>query len=277
MEFLAPAKVNLSLRVKRRRSDGYHEIETLICPIALFDRLEIELRDHGGLQFMCSDPRLPCGDENLVVRAATLFCAEVGVEPHLNIALTKEIPHGAGLAGGSSDAATTLLALDALFQTMLPRETLASLAADLGSDVPVFIHQSAAECRGRGELVEPRKLASPMALLLVKPPFGVRTPWAYSRWADARELPEIPYQAQLLPSGELVNDLERPVFEKHLFLAVLKRWLLAQPEVDGALMSGSGSTIFAVLKAKELGFALGERLGQEFGTNLWVYLCETLG
>ena len=104
MEFLAPAKVNLSLRVLRRRDDGFHDIESLMCPVSVFDTLDVSLREEGGLEFVCSDATLPPGDDNLVVRAAKLFCAECGFEPHLRIELTKRIPHGAGLGGGSSDA-----------------------------------------------------------------------------------------------------------------------------------------------------------------------------
>lgn len=276
MEFLAPAKINLSLAIHQRREDGFHEIETLICPISVFDRLEIEPRQSGGLELVCDEPSLPLDESNLVVRAARFFCTEVGLEPHLGIALSKRIPHGAGLGGGSSDAATTLIALDRMFDTMLPRETLAAMAADLGSDVPFFIHQSSAICRGRGEQVTPTAFSHTLPLLLIKPPFGVPTSWAYQRWSEAREIPEIAYAAQQFSWGTLSNDLERPVFEKYVFLAVLKQWLLAQPEVAGALLSGSGSTLFAVLRRKEWSITLGERAVQEFGTNLWIYACETL-
>src|SRR5687767_5634125 len=103
-----------------------------MCPVSIFDTLDITPREQGGLEFVCSDATLPTGDENLVVRAAKLFCGACGFEPHVRIHLTKRIPHGAGLGGGSSDAATTLLALDRLFQTALPREALAAMAADLG-------------------------------------------------------------------------------------------------------------------------------------------------
>ncbi len=277
MEFLAPAKVNLSLHVVRRRDDGFHEIESLMCPVSIFDTLEISVREQGGLEFVCSDPTLPAGDDNLVVRAAKLFCDACGFEPHLRIELKKHIPHGAGLGGGSSDAATTLLALDRMLQTELPREALAAMAADVGSDVPFFIYQSAAMIRGRGERVEPVAFPQTLPLLLIKPPFGVPTPWAYQRWKDSIEIPGVRYAAQEFPWGELVNDLERPVFEKYIFLADLKSWLLEQPEVGGALLSGSGSTVFAILHDKDAAAHLGERIAAEFGTDLWCCLCETVG
>src|ERR1700729_323181 len=122
VEFFAPAKVNLSLRVLRRRDDGFHEIESLVCPLSIFDTLDLAHRDAGELEFTCDDASLPVGDDNLVVRAARLFCESCGIEPRLRIQLTKRIPHGAGLGGGSSDAATTLIGLDRLFGTELARE-----------------------------------------------------------------------------------------------------------------------------------------------------------
>ncbi len=277
MEFFAPAKINLSLRVLGRRADGFHDLESLMCPVSVGDTLEVTRRAASGLEFVCDDATLPLGEDNLVVRAARLFCGARGIEPHVRIALTKRIPHGAGLGGGSSDAATTLLALDRLFDTHLSREALAALAAELGSDVPFFIYESAAIIRGRGERVEPVAFPHALPLLLIKPPFGVPTPWAYSRWKDAREIPGVPYAAQAFSWGELGNDLERPVFEKHLFLADLKCWLRAQPEVAGALMSGSGATVFAVLREKDSAAPLGERVTQEFGPDFWLCACETLG
>jgi 4-diphosphocytidyl-2-C-methyl-D-erythritol kinase len=276
MLFLAPAKINLSLRVVRRRDDGFHDIDSLMVPVSIFDKLEIELLDEGSLQFTCDDSSIPADDKNLVVRAANLFCAEIGLVPHLRIHLEKHIPHGAGLGGGSSNAAITLIGLNHLFRTELPRETLLSLAADLGSDVPFFIVGRPAHARGRGEKLESASFNHRLPLLLIKPAFGVSTPWAYQRWRDSRELPGIPYSPQILPWGELVNDLERPVFEKYLFLATLKKWLLEQNECTAALMSGSGSTVFAILHNPEDAAPLGERIAQEFGTELWCHAAETL-
>lgn len=276
MEFLAPAKVNLSLRVVRRRDDGFHEIDSLFVPISVFDRLDIELRDDGGLAFTCDDASIPGDDTNLVVRAARAFCEKTGREPNVRIHLEKRIPHGAGLGGGSSDAASTLLALDRLFGTKLPRETLLNVAADLGSDIPFFILGQPARARGRGEQLEPADLPHRLPLLLIKPPFPVPTPWAYQRWRDSRELPGVRYSAQPQPWGELINDLERPVFEKHLMLATLKSWLLLQPECIGALMSGSGSTIFAMLRDQADAKLLSERVAAEFGSTLWCQFAETL-
>jgi len=157
MQILAPAKINLSLRILNRRPDGFHEIETLISPISLYDKIDIE-KQSRWIDFSCNDPSIPRGDDNLVVRAAKRFLEATKVKGGVAIALKKKIPHGAGLGGGSSDAASTLLALNEVFETKLPREALAKIAESIGSDVPFFISQSPAICRGRGELVTPIEL-----------------------------------------------------------------------------------------------------------------------
>lgn len=273
MIFSAPAKVNLSLRVLGKRADGFHEIESLFVPISLADELRIEPAEEFA--FACRKPGVPVDESNLVVQAARLFAARTKTEARVHIELVKRIPHGAGLGGGSSDAAATLRALDEIFQTRLSTRELAALAAELGSDVPFFIHRSAAVCRGRGELVTPQVFNERLPLLLFKPPFSVPTPWAYRCWREAMDIPGVSLAAPAFPWGELVNDLERPVFEKYLFLAALKQWLREQPEVAGALMSGSGSTVFAVLRAPETAPALAQKAAAEFGETLWTCACET--
>ncbi len=280
MKWLAPAKINLSLRVLGRREDGFHALETLMVPLDLAD--EIALEDTGspgadGIELVCSDPTLPHGSGNLAYRAAELFRARLGRGlPSVRIVLTKRIPHGAGLGGGSSDAATVLLALNERTQAGFSTTELAAMAAELGSDVPFFVHQRAAVCRGRGELIEPTKFDHALSLLLFKPDFPVPTPWAYQRWRDSRELDGVLYGPQPFAWGELVNDLERPVFEKYLVLADLKMWLLRQPEVAGALLSGSGSTMLALLRdASASAEALVARTRENFG-ELWSCGCTSL-
>jgi 4-diphosphocytidyl-2-C-methyl-D-erythritol kinase len=276
MQVMAPAKINLSLRVLGRRSDGFHEIETFIAPISLCDEIKIYRRlGKQKIAFSCDDPLVPKGEDNIVVRAANVFFEETKVSSGVSIVLKKRIPHGAGLGGGSSDAASTLLALNELFETNLPCEALAKMAEMVGSDVPFFIFQSAAVCKGRGELVSPTRLREPMSVLLLKPAFGVPTQWAYSRWRDSREIRGVSYGAPQFIRQSFVNDLERPVFEKFVFLAQLKMWLLKQSEVDVALMSGSGSTVFAVLQSNADADLLAERTKVELDPELWTYACET--
>ncbi|HKP94103.1 MAG TPA: 4-(cytidine 5'-diphospho)-2-C-methyl-D-erythritol kinase, partial [Chthoniobacterales bacterium] len=250
MQLLAPAKINLWFAIKGRREDGFHEIETLMAPVSLFDRVSIKKTGvrNGPIQFACNDKSIPSGPDNLVVRAADSFRRAANIADGIEIALEKTIPHGAGLGGGSSDAASTLIGLNELFEARLPKEKLMKLAAEVGSDVPFFLTQSSALCRGRGEIVERARLPARLRLLLVKPDFGVPTPWAYSKWKTARELPGIDYAPQEFAGIQFQNDLERPVFEKFVVLAQVKTWLRRQPEVAVALMSGSGSTVFAVLR-----------------------------
>ena len=274
MEVLAPAKINLSLQILKRREDGFHEIETSIAPISLTDKIDME-KQKSGIDFRCDDSSVPSGDENLVVRAAKAFFEATKLEGGVSIRLQKKIPHGAGLGGGSSDAASTLLALNKLFETRLPREALATLAESIGSDVPFFLFESAAICKGRGELVVPQKLKDQLSILLLKPGFAVQTAWAYSRWNDSRELPNASYGPQEFGAQTFVNDLERPVFEKFVFLAQMKMWLLKQPEVGAALMSGSGSTVFAVMRPNGDVDLVAKRARQELDPELWTCGCET--
>src|SRR5215831_18449159 len=276
MQVLAPAKINLSLRVLGRRDDGFHEIETLIVPISLFDEIKIERRSaKQEIAFRCDDPSVPKGKGNLVVRAANVFLEQTKVASGVSINLQKRIPHGAGLGGGSSDAASTLLALNELFETNLPREKLAKMAEMIGSDVAFFICQSAAVCKGRGEMVSPTRLRERLPLLLLKPEFGVPTQWAYPRWRGSSEISGVSYTPQLFDGLTFVNDLERPVFEKFLFLPQLKMWLLKQPEVRTALMSGSGSTVFAVIRDDADVLRLVTRAKAELDPDLWTCVCNT--
>jgi 4-diphosphocytidyl-2-C-methyl-D-erythritol kinase len=245
----------------------------LIAPITLHDSLLIEPADR--LEFYCDQPGLG-GDDNLVVRAARAFFAETNREPKSRLTLRKKIPHGAGLGGGSSDAAATLRGLNRFFDAKLSNETLSSLAAKLGSDVPFFLNEGAATCSGRGEIVMPAPLSASLNLMLLKPEFGVPSAWAYSRWHATRELAGTIYEPQEFAGITFANDLERPVFEKFVFLAQMKSWLRQQPEVGAALMSGSGSTIFAVLRPNGRGDLVAARATNELDSKLWTCACETI-
>lgn len=278
MQVYAPAKINLSLEIKSRRADGFHDIETLMVPISLADRLTIGRKGTDNrIRFACNDPTLPSGEENLVVRAANLFQQTTKISAGIEIALEKKIPHGAGLGGGSSDAAATLIGLNTLFDTRLSEGSLTELAAEIGSDVPFFVIGSAAICRGRGEIVEVAKMPARFTVLLVKPSFGVPTPWAYARWRNSRELPGLDYATQAFAGSRFVNDLERPVFEKFLFLGYLKTWLRRQPEVSVALLSGSGSTVFAILREGVEAERLAARVREEIDPKIWTHVCTTDG
>ncbi len=247
-----------------------------MAPVSLFDVVTLTPTDARGIEFKCDDPALPCGDDNLVVKAARSFLEAAKIEAGFEIELQKAIPHGAGLGGGSSDAATVLLALNRHFDAPLLREKLSEIASKIGSDVPFFLHESPARCSGRGELVRPTRLSTDVKLLLLKPAFAVPTPWAYSRWRESKELPRVDYTPQEFGGFTFANDLERPVFEKFLFLAQMKMWLREQSEVGAAMMSGSGSTVFAALREDADADALADRAKTELDPELWTCACETL-
>ena len=229
----APAKLNLSLRVLGRRDDGFHEIDTLMVKLpGLAD--ELQFTETDDISFRCDDPSVPSDHGNLVVKATKAFEAATGISCKCAISLKKVIPHGAGLGGGSSDAAMTLLGLNRLHDHPLGVETLHQLAASLGSDIPFFLTTGAARCTGRGEKIEPVPSPPALSVLLIKPSFGVETPDAYKRWKQSFELPDVRYDSQQIQGISLVNDLERPVFEKHRFLVELKQWLQDRREVTAA-------------------------------------------
>jgi 4-diphosphocytidyl-2-C-methyl-D-erythritol kinase len=272
MKIDAPAKVNLTLRVLGRRVDGFHEIETLMVPITLADRLVINLRADSDIRLTCSDPSVPSDASNLGHRATAAFAKHTGMKFGVDIHIEKNIPHGAGLGGGSSDAAAVLVALDRLLATKMTTEELERLAATLGSDIPFFIRSQPAICRGRGEIIEPFEGLPPADILLVKPPFPIPTPWAYQAWANS-EKPSATFQ-QFHGSISLVNDLEAPVFSKYLLLPVLKSALRAHPAVSAAMMSGSGSTIFAILRDSAEGIE--EWIRSEFGEPFQIFRARLL-
>jgi 4-diphosphocytidyl-2-C-methyl-D-erythritol kinase len=277
MQVLAPAKINFSLKILGRRNDDFHELDTFIAPISLYDEIRIDKEHPGkGIKFRCDDPSVSPGDDNLAVRAANAFFDTTKIEPAISIELKKKIPHGAGLGGGSSDAASVLLALNELFDAKLSRETLAQISEPIGSDVPFFIFQCAALCKGRGEMVTPVKLNRQFSILLLKPAFAVSTVWAYSRWQHSREIPGVRYEAQGFVNQTFVNDLECPVFEKFVFLAQMKMWLLSQSEVGAALMSGSGSTVFAVMRENADADSVANRAKAALDPELWTCACETI-
>ncbi len=270
----APAKLNLSLRVTRRRDDGFHEIETLMVPVpGLHDVLTVSRADR--FEFTCSDASLPPDGGNLVVRAAMAYAEAAGVANGVRLHLEKQVPSGAGLGGGSSDAAATLLALQEIHGTPLAHDALQEIAASLGSDVPFFLQSGPARCTGRGEKVEPvaNIRETGMRVLLLKPRFPVATMDAYRRVLDPSvpTVPGLPSQVQEVDGLSLCNDLEHPVFAKHRFLAELKLWLMERQEVRAAMMSGSGSTIFAMLDPTADVQAITRALRHELDETLWAW------
>jgi 4-diphosphocytidyl-2-C-methyl-D-erythritol kinase len=276
MQVWAPAKINLNLRVLgRNAATGYHDIETWMAPISLADEMRAELTATPGIQLTCSDPELETGSGNLAWRAAEGFLGAIRSGGGAKIELRKSIPHGAGLGGGSSDAAAVLKALNTQAGHPLGATELENLGASLGSDVPFFIRGQAAMARGRGEILAPRPLTNPLDLLLLKPPFPVETAWAYRQWSEKKFCPAAWTAPQVHEGLEIYNDLERAVFAKYLLLPAMKQWLLEHSIVAAASMSGSGSCLFAVLRDPRGADDLAAEAKSMFGQTLWTATCRT--
>ncbi|HRH95923.1 MAG TPA: 4-(cytidine 5'-diphospho)-2-C-methyl-D-erythritol kinase [Prosthecobacter sp.] len=272
MTLHSPAKINLWLRVLGKRSDGFHEVQTRLCRLSLGDTVEIEHRGTGkDVSLTCSDPTVPLDESNLALRALRAFENRTGRQSSWRIHLEKKIPAGAGLGGGSSNAATILKGTNQLAGSPLSPEQLIELGAQIGSDVPCFpLDGPAADGAGRGEQVTPADFPGHLPLVLIKPPFPIPTPWAYKRWAASKEIPGVLYAPQLCPWGAMSNDLERPVFEKFLLLPSMKTWLLEHGEVQAALMSGSGSTMFAITQTPVQAAELADRAREWCGDTAWI-------
>ncbi len=277
------SKINLLLNVIGQRPDEFHELEMLMLPVPIFDRLDFELAG-GGIELTCNRPGIPTDSGNLAWRAAESFAAKAGVAGGIRIHLEKTIPAEGGLGGGSGNAAATLLALNELHGQPLGQAELYELAAELGSDVPFFLQNQAAVARGRGEVIEPVAPLTALdgkSLLLVRPSFGVPTPWAYqalARFPGAKNRPlgQADELARRLANGTVTeaadafyNSLEAPVFNKFPLLKLMKEHTLASG-AEAALMCGSGSTLFAICPDAATAESLGRATESAFGQQSFV-------
>jgi 4-diphosphocytidyl-2-C-methyl-D-erythritol kinase len=247
-----------------------------MAALSLADELEVVLTDTGGINLECTDASLGPAENNLAWRAADLFLRASGIAQGAKIALRKNIPHGAGLGGGSSDAAAVLNALNQLTGSPFSIEKLEEISAQLGSDIPFFIRGRSTIARGRGERLEACPLPQPLELLLLKPLFGIETAWAYRQWNSAGTVPTRWTATQIFDGFEIFNDLERPVFAKYLLLPAMKEWLLDHSLVAAAGMSGSGSTMFAILRDARGAEQLANEAKTSFGETLWTAACRTV-
>lgn len=272
----APAKINLSLRVIGKRSDGFHEVDTLMTQVpGLFDTLTFTESDDYSLT--CDVADIPVDESNLITKATLLFEKLSKKKCRAHIHLEKRIPHGAGLGGGSSDAAATFRAWNEWHGGALNESALHEAAASIGSDVPFFLGTSTARATGRGEIVTAADAPPRQTLVIFKPAFSVSTPDAYARWKDSVALPGVSYDVVKMPWGDLGNDLEKPVFGKFIFLAELKNWLNSRPEVRTALMSGSGSAMFALLSDPETAETLIQQVRERLDPVIWAWSGEIGG
>ena len=283
LERKSPCKVNLLLNILSRRPDGFHELETVLHPVKVFDLLSFA-RAQGGIQLTCNEPHLSTGAKNLVYRAAAAFLQTAGIGEGVRIHLEKKIPLAAGLGGGSGNAATTLLGLNELFDCPLAPGQLYELAAQLGSDVPFFLQPKPALADGRGERIQPLDFFPALrgaVFLLIHPGFGISTAWAYQNLARyPAALNGRPGRAQQVISRlrtddlnvagkEFYNALEAPALEKYPLLGLFQEFLRAHG-AGAALMSGSGSTTFAVVPGQAAAEDLAELFKSKFGATCWI-------
>lgn len=274
-----PAKINWALSVLKKRPDGYHDIISLIQAIDLYDTLIFE--ESELIEIICDAPIKI--ENNLVYKAAKELANYAGIKKGVKITIKKDIPIGAGLAGGSSDAAATLKTLNELWNINLKSEELIQLGKSLGSDVNFFFYLPISIVEGRGEIINSLEINKSYTLLLIKPAFSISTRWAYESFEIKSQLTE-KYEKinnniwklyDLLCNGVvdniyLWNDLEKPVIKKYPEIDRLKKKLI-KSGAKVSLMSGSGSTIFGVFKSREEAI----KASEEF-SGYWVRVIQTL-
>lgn len=269
-EFKAPAKVNLCLHVEGRRDDGYHELKMIMQKISLYDHITISVATSGPLTVVCNDVPLAEGETNIVEQAARLILSYCRGLPGVEIVLEKNIPVAAGLGGGSSDAATVLLALNEMLDVGLDRQELHELALSLGADVPFFLQDQCVWAMGIGDQFKTISTMPTFHLVVVNPRVGVSTAQVYkSMTADnysTCKLTEGFDDVQRLCS-ELHNDLESVAIEVCPIIETVKSVLRAHG-AEGVLMSGSGATVFGVFIDQAQAKSVAEKIRSEH--DWWV-------
>ena len=279
----APAKVNLVLRVLDRRPDGYHNLWSVMQTVGLEDELYVGLSARAGVRLQCDEAAVPTDGRNLAVRAATAVLARAGLSesrsPGVEIHLIKRIPVSAGLGGGSSDAAATIIALNTLLGLGWSRETMGSIGAPLGSDVPFFLFAPSALVRGRGEDVTAVVVTGTRWVVLVNPGFPIETRWAYEQLSGGRtgvrplsdELRRIDRGGSMSWEQAIAlmeNDFEAALAPTHAVLEQIKRQLLAAG-AEAALLSGSGATVFGVFHDKPAAVRAQQALSRSEGWRVF--------
>jgi 4-diphosphocytidyl-2-C-methyl-D-erythritol kinase len=276
----APAKINLFLKVLNRRSDGYHDIESAMLKIALFDRLHFS-RQGKNISLTCPGSKVPTGPENLVYRAAEAFFSATGKTPGIRIVLEKNIPVAAGLGGGSSDAAATLNGLNRFLGADLKLNQLLDIGLGLGADVPFFVHHySSALATGIGECLQEIEPLSDSWIVLVNPGFPLSTKWAYENFPLTSKSNQYIFarvqngsgNSQVVSPGmieELGNDLETVSVSRYPEIEDIKKEL-KKNGAAAALMSGSGPTVFGLFHNKDKAQNSFELFVRQYGSNVFL-------
>ncbi|MFO0774600.1 MAG: 4-(cytidine 5'-diphospho)-2-C-methyl-D-erythritol kinase [Nitrospiraceae bacterium] len=288
MTVVSPAKINLVLRILDRRPDGYHNLWSLMQTVALHDRLTLTLDPTtDAIQLTCTNPDVPLGDANLIHRAVVAVRERAGLATGVRIHLDKHIPMGAGLGGGSSNAAATALGLVRLLGLSWSADQLTDATQQLGSDVPFFYRAPTAVVEGRGERVRAVSLAETRWILLVNPGFGVETAWAYKQLAASRTRPpSLPTECAAMAGQArmdwsqltacMANDFEAIVFPQHELLRGIKTQLHAAG-AESAWLSGTGATVFGIFRERATADAAQQRFASDARWRTWVVQTETAG
>jgi 4-diphosphocytidyl-2-C-methyl-D-erythritol kinase len=275
MKILSPAKINLFLHVCGKRPDGYHELFSLMCRITLFDEILLQIGSGKKIEIHCSHPDVPADDTNLAHRAACLFQGKLDSTQRVSIHLNKRIPVGAGLGGGSSNAASILMALNSYHGHPFSKEQLMELGLTLGADVPFFIFQKPAIASGIGEKLEAFEGPLPYHILLIYPGFNVSTAETYQNLNfgltnDQKKPTSISLKRNRFdPAVHLANDLERVTAAKYPEIGLAKEKLMNLGAI-GALMSGSGPTVFGLFDNAETAKSAGQSLSQDKDLRLFL-------
>lgn len=283
----AAAKINLYLEITGNRSDGYHDLVMILQSIDLCDRVDIRKIGTEEIQVTCTNPEVPCDRTNLAYKAAALMQSVYPEIGGMEIAIDKQIPMGAGLAGGSGNAAAVLVGIDRLWDLGLTQSQICDFAAQLGSDIPFCVTGGTALATGRGEILSPLPDLTDLVLVICKPrQIAIATAWAYQTFRSEGLLATSRVRDQNLSShmvaaiasgGEsapnkigrlLYNDLERVVLPEYPAIADLKSKLLEQ-ECIGAMMSGSGSTVFAISSDSDRAHQIAESVKTD-EIDVWV-------
>lgn len=268
----SPAKVNLRLEILKRREDGYHELRTLLQKISLRDTLHFSLKKEKGVSINTDHPKLPIGKDNLVYKAAQSMLKVSDYKGGVRIEIEKRIPLGAGLGGGSSNAATALKALNQLLKMDLSKRELMEMGLEIGADVPFFFLEGAAIGLGIGEQLKKKELPI-LWYVLIYPNFEVSTRWAYQNFVLTNQRIHFNLHKFLkTPEGIshiLFNHLEEVVSRKYPQIDVMKKILLSAGAL-GTLMTGSGPTVFGLFPEGKSAAGAYEKIRKLVGRKGWV-------
>lgn len=284
MKIRAPAKVNLYLRIVGKRKGGYHLLDTVMVPVSLCDELEIRrprtARDaKRRLTVTCDHPLVPSGKGNLVYKAARRLLRGRGIDSPVQIHIRKRIPVGGGLGGGSSDAAAALVGLNRFFRLGLTRAEMLAVAASLGADVPFFVRGRPARAQGIGERLRALGAMPRLWMVILYPGFPVSTRWVYENypWKLTKDIEEtsiiFPWRGPKELTSFLVNDLEKVAIRRYPRIGRLKQRLIEEGAA-GALMSGSGSSVFGIFSTGQQARSAFRRLQQD--RRVEAFLVHTL-